>query len=107
MLKNQNAQRALVRINGNGTEKIIDRDREVQLLAEAEKCGQAPHQYCRFANGLVYEYFPGRPLQPLEMSEFRTPIAKCLAKFHQIKIEYDKSPLLFKTLDQWVNEGMY
>lgn len=99
------ALRALVRINGNGTEKIIDRDREVQLLALAEKHGQTPHQYGRFANGLVYEYFPGRALRPLEMSALRAPIAKCLAKFHQIKIDYDRTPLLFKTLDQWITEA--
>ena len=100
----RNEFNALIRINGNGTEHIIDRQRESILLAKAEQHGQAPRQYARFTNGLIYEFFPGRNLQPNEMGTFRKQIAYTFGKFHAIEIEFDKEPLLFKTLYQWIDE---
>ena len=52
----------LVRVNGEGTETIIDREAEIrtfQLLSTA-KCG--PPLYAVFDNGMAYGFFHGQPL---------------------------------------------
>mgnify|MGYP001951598726 CR=1 FL=1 len=54
----------LVRVNGIGTEKIIDRDKEMKIILEFSKLGKGPIVYCTFNNGFMYQYFEGRALQP-------------------------------------------
>jgi len=49
----------LIRINGNGTDKFLDRTAEVEsfLLLNAHNC--APEIYCIFENGLCYDFIVG------------------------------------------------
>lgn len=54
----------LVRINGKGTEKIIDRDKEMKIILDFSKLGKGPIVYCTFNNGFMYQYFEGRALYP-------------------------------------------
>jgi ethanolamine kinase len=52
----------LVRVNGVGSELIIDREAEIQTfqLLYAAKCG--PPLYTLFTNGMAYGFMPGTPL---------------------------------------------
>lgn len=54
----------LVRIYGNKTELLIDRENEVKgfRVLHAHCC--APHLYCTFNNGLCYEFLQGTALEP-------------------------------------------
>lgn len=51
------------RINGEGTEAIIDRKMEMELLCEMGELGIGPKVFFTFTNGLVYQYFHGSPLK--------------------------------------------
>lgn len=54
----------LVRIYGNKTELLVDRENEVKSfrVLHAHRC--APHLYCTFNNGLCYEFLEGTALEP-------------------------------------------
>lgn len=54
----------LVRIYGNKTELLVDRENEVKSfrVLYAHRC--APHLYCTFNNGLCYEFLQGTALEP-------------------------------------------
>lgn len=54
----------LVRIYGNKTELLVDRENEVKSfrVLHAHRC--APHLYCTFNNGLCYEFLQGMALEP-------------------------------------------
>lgn len=54
----------LVRIYGNKTELLVDRENEVKSfrVLHANRC--APHLYCTFNNGLCYEFLQGMALEP-------------------------------------------
>ncbi|KAK7896151.1 hypothetical protein WMY93_021476 [Mugilogobius chulae] len=76
----------LVRIYGNKTELLVDRDNEVKSfrVLQAHRC--APALYCTFNNGLCYEFLQGTALEPEHIRcqpVFRL-IARQLAKYHAI-----------------------
>lgn len=54
----------LVRIYGNKTELLVDRENEVKSfrVLHAHRC--APRLYCTFNNGLCYEFLEGMALEP-------------------------------------------
>lgn len=61
--RNQSQFTVALRINGEGTEAIIDRKTEMELLCEMGEHGIGPKVFFTFTNGLVYQYFHGRPLK--------------------------------------------
>lgn len=54
----------LVRIYGNKTELLVDRDEEVKSFRVLQAHGCAPQLYCTFNNGLCYEFMQGEALDP-------------------------------------------
>ena len=77
--KISNETGVLVRINGKGTEKIIDRDNEIKSinLLSSIKCLNTAKLLAVFANGLCYEYLDG---STLDVETVRDPhIAKLIA----------------------------
>jgi hypothetical protein len=54
----------LVRVNGIGTENMIDRDREIIYMATLSEYGLAPKIHATYENGSIYDYKEGEPLQP-------------------------------------------
>ena len=52
----------LIRVNGKGTEVVVDRDSEVQLFRLLATHGCAPPLYAIFRTGLAYGFCPGCPL---------------------------------------------
>uniref|UniRef100_A0A8C7XMN9 ethanolamine kinase n=1 Tax=Oryzias sinensis TaxID=183150 RepID=A0A8C7XMN9_9TELE len=95
----------LVRIYGNKTELLVDRENEVKSfrVLHAHRC--APQLYCTFNNGLCYEFLQGAALEPQHIRHqplFRL-IARQLAKYHAIHAHNGWVP----QSDMWVKMGKY
>ncbi|KAM5237600.1 ethanolamine kinase 2 isoform 2-T2 [Ctenodactylus gundi] len=76
----------LVRVYGERTELLVDRENEVINFQLLRAHGCAPKLYCTFQNGLCYEYMQGMALGPEHIREprlFRL-IALEMAKIHTI-----------------------
>ncbi|XP_063785450.1 ethanolamine kinase 1 [Pseudophryne corroboree] len=76
----------LVRIYGNKTELLVDRDEELKSFRVLQAHGCAPKLYCTFNNGLCYEFMQGAALDPEHVCNptiYRL-IARQLAKIHAI-----------------------
>ncbi|KAM8973272.1 ethanolamine kinase 1 [Pelodytes ibericus] len=76
----------LVRIYGNKTELLVDRDQELKSFRVLQSHGCAPQLYCTFNNGLCYEFMQGEALDPEHVCNptiYRL-IARQLAKIHAI-----------------------
>ncbi|XP_070536927.1 ethanolamine kinase 1-like [Ptychodera flava] len=82
----------LLRIYGQKTELIINRAKEIETFQLLFKAKIGPELYCRFNNGLCYQYVPGVTLDPeMVKSEKVYPlIANKMAKMHIIKPEDGK-----------------
>ncbi|GAB5583635.1 ethanolamine kinase 2 [Prionailurus iriomotensis] len=78
----------LVRVYGERTELLVDRENEVRNFQLLRAHGCAPKLYCTFQNGLCYEYMRGMALGPEHIREprlFRAGlIALEMAKIHTI-----------------------
>ncbi|XP_038605133.1 ethanolamine kinase 2 isoform X1 [Tachyglossus aculeatus] len=76
----------LVRVYGERTELLVDRENEVRNFQLLWAHGCAPKLYCTFQNGLCYEFLKGTALGPEHIREpgiFRL-IAREMAKIHTI-----------------------
>ncbi|KAK2874886.1 hypothetical protein Q8A67_022039 [Cirrhinus molitorella] len=76
----------LVRVYGNKTELIVDRDNELRSFQVLHANGCAPRLYCTFQNGICYEFMEGRAL---DTQDVRDPvllrlIAREMARIHAI-----------------------
>ncbi|GAA6067434.1 ethanolamine kinase 2 isoform X1, partial [Tachysurus ichikawai] len=59
----------LVRVYGNKTELIVDRDNELKSFQVLHANGCAPHLYCTFNNGICYEFIQGEALGPQDVRD--------------------------------------
>lgn len=89
----------LVRIYGNKTDLLIDRNAEKVNIAFLHGHGLAPQLYATFKNGLVYEFVPGVTLDTKSVYEphIWPLVAKNLAKMHKLPLsveESSKEPML-------------
>ncbi|XP_065181173.1 probable ethanolamine kinase [Sycon ciliatum] len=95
----------LVRVHGNNTELIIDREREIRTIRMLEQKGCSPPLYCTFENGICYGFVPG---QPVSLSSVRDPsvvplVVKAMVKFHSVAGLGDgEEPVLFNTMESWL-----
>ncbi|GEQ72665.1 hypothetical protein JCM33374_g6352 [Metschnikowia sp. JCM 33374] len=81
----------LMRVYGQGTNLIIDRNREFVSHLVLNSLKLAPSIHARFSNGLIYGFLPGRSLEPSELSNsYIYPlIAQQLGNWHNsINCEY-------------------
>lgn len=76
----------LLRAYGNGTDVIIDRQRETQNHELLSRHGLAPELLARFDNGIIYRFIRGRVTSPADMREPRVyrAVARRLAQWHAI-----------------------
>ena len=56
LVKNLNL---LIRIDGEGTNELIDRNNEIKIINELYNLKLAPKIYLKFNNGIIYDYFKG------------------------------------------------
>ena len=78
----------LVRFNGQNTEIMIDREKEISTMLLLNDLRLSTKLYCQFDNGIVYGYVPGRPVTIDEMHDAAMcgRIAKTMAKFHKVQV---------------------
>lgn len=76
----------LVRVYGNRTELIVDRDNELRSFQVLHANGCAPRIYCSFQNGICYEFMPGDALGPQDVRDpmLMSLIAGEMARIHAI-----------------------
>lgn len=88
-----------MRIYGNKTDLLIDRNAEKINIAFLHRHGLAPQLYATFNNGLVYEFVPGVTLNVrnvLEPKIWRL-VAENMARMHKLPLspqEAAKEPML-------------
>ncbi|XP_064634399.1 ethanolamine kinase 1-like isoform X2 [Lineus longissimus] len=98
----------LVRIYGEKTEIIIDRDVEKRNMKLLEQHGCAKSLYCAFKNGLAYGFIPGRTLDEKSVREdhIGSLIAKEMVNFHALQVPELKdsniTPTVFRTMRKWL-----
>ncbi|KAJ6180595.1 hypothetical protein N7519_011056 [Penicillium mononematosum] len=76
----------LMRAYGNGTEVLIDRERETKSHALLASRGLAPPLLARFKNGLLYRFIRGKPCghQDLVSPPIWRGVARRLAQWHAV-----------------------
>ncbi|OQD74947.1 hypothetical protein PENDEC_c009G02008 [Penicillium decumbens] len=76
----------LMRAYGNGTEILIDRERETKSHALLASRGLAPPLLARFKNGLLYRFIRGKPCghQDLVTPPIFRGVARKLAQWHAV-----------------------
>ncbi|PNY26041.1 Ethanolamine kinase 1 [Tolypocladium capitatum] len=74
----------LLRAYGNGTDVLIDREREAANHELLMRYKLAPELLARFANGMLYRFIPGAVAQPKDLAEpdILTAVARRLAEWH-------------------------
>ena len=88
-LQNSDDNVILLRVDGEGTEKIINRTDEVVTMLFLSKEGIAAPLHAQLKNGLCYGFFPGRRLKVHETSSnpaIMRRIAGLMAKLHSLEI---------------------
>jgi ethanolamine kinase len=100
----------LVRVYGDNTEVVIDRESENALFATLSQCAFAPTYHGRFVNGRVEGLLEGtRALEPHEMAEARFvgPIAQCTRQLHGIPLPsaLKPEPQVWVTLRGWMDQA--
>lgn len=102
-----NSEVILVRIYGNKTDLLIDRNAELRNMRILNKVGLAPQIHGAFKNGLAYEYYPGVTLNPKIVLDPKiwTLVAQKMAKMHQVDLgkEVLKKPMLWDKIEQFLN----
>ena len=97
----------LVRIYGENTEVLIDRQREEQLFYELGNNGFGPKLYGLFGNGRIEQFYDNAHSIQLHQRKHCKKICKTLAAMHSIHpilLKEGKSQsVLWKTLDKWYN----
>lgn len=89
----------LVRIYGNKTDLLIDRNAEKENIQLLHKSGLAPKLYAKFINGLCYEYVPGVTLNTKSIYEPKIwrLVATHMASMHKLPLTAEqaaKEPML-------------
>ena len=79
----------LTRIYGPGTDSYIDRNAELRNMKILSKCELGPRIYCKFENGICYEFLPGDIVDSnlLLNEEIFSKVAQLVAKIHSISSE--------------------
>ncbi|KAF5286388.1 hypothetical protein FQA39_LY16308 [Lamprigera yunnana] len=96
----------LIRIYGNKSDLMIDRNSEKRNIVLLNDAGFSPRLYATFENGLVYEYIPGHTLSSklINQPEIYQLVARHMAYIHQVKVpETSNKPMLWDKLQHFFN----
>lgn len=76
----------LIRVYGNDTELLINREREITCHAILARRGLAPPLLARFRNGLIYEFIRGHVCSPEDLTKesIWRAVACRLAQWHAL-----------------------
>ena len=105
-LQNSGQDVILLRLNGLGTENIINRTDEIVTVLCLNQAGFCPPIHAQLKNGLCYGYVPGRRLKVHETSSNGTimrRIAGVMAKLHSLEMPdnfKDREPFLWMKISE-------
>jgi len=94
----------LIRIYGENTENLIDREKEIKLYRYLSEKKLAPKLYSEFAIGRIEEFIEATTLtaQDIRNPEIFTKVARRLASLHNLEIDHiSNNPCLFPNLKSW------
>uniref|UniRef100_A0A8D8S546 ethanolamine kinase n=1 Tax=Cacopsylla melanoneura TaxID=428564 RepID=A0A8D8S546_9HEMI len=76
----------LMRIYGNNTHLLIDREAEKSNFRTLHRAGLAPRLYAEFDNGLVYDYVRGVTTNPdtIRLPHIYPLVARTMARLHKV-----------------------
>ena len=103
--KDKNVKKLLVRVYGENTEVLINREREEKLFNELGELGFGPTMYGLFGNGRIEQWYDNAHSQLLHERKHCKKIAARLAEMHSIhpkllKDEETQSSL-WQTINKW------
>lgn len=107
-LQNSGSDVILLRVDGEGTECIINRTDEVIAILSLHHEGFCPPLHARLKNGLCYGFSPGRRLKVCETSSNQAimrKIAGVMAKLHTVEVPHhfkDRVPFLWLKIDEFM-----
>jgi ethanolamine kinase len=102
----------LFRMYGKNTEKFISRENEISTMQLMKKQDIGPEFYCKFLNGICYEYLPGKIIDQKLIFEEKVSrkIAEAVASLHFVNFEeaqvFKKSgrtPFIFPKIYELLN----
>lgn len=96
----------LVRVYGEGTERIIDRKAEVENMLRLQDIGCGSKLYASFNNGLCYEFIPGEILSQTMLHDplIYKAVARMMAKIHSVPLgDSEMKPGLWDRLSKFIN----
>ncbi|KAM3968238.1 ethanolamine kinase 1 [Aphomia sociella] len=97
----------LVRIYGNKTDLLIDRNAEIRNIKTLNVLGLAPKVYGVFENGLAYQYYPGVTLNVDTVLDIKIwpLIARHMGKMHKVKLADDikEDPVVWDKIEQFLS----
>uniref|UniRef100_A0A8R1XXZ3 ethanolamine kinase n=2 Tax=Onchocerca TaxID=6281 RepID=A0A8R1XXZ3_ONCVO len=99
-------ERLLFRIYGNNTDKIIDRNKELNNWLYLASHGCAAKLYARFSGGIVSGFLPGNTvaIDNLRDETIVTNTCKSLSRFHKLRPDTgdETKPILFIKMKQFL-----
>ena len=93
----------LIRVYGCGTEKIIDRNMEMENMIKYRKLGSGSQLYATFNNGICYEFLHGDLLSQATclLSDVYRSVARGMARLHSVPIDTCR-PVMWDRLRQFI-----
>ncbi len=95
----------LVRVYGVNTEVIIDREAEIRNMKLFHASGCGPALLATFANGIAYEFVPGR-IFDVDMApdpKFNQPVVEMLARMHRMPVADGARPEMWNRLRKFLS----
>jgi len=94
----------LIRVYGCGTEKIIDRNMEMENMISYRKLGSGSQLYAIFNNGICYEYLHGDLLcqDTIYQRDVYLSVARGMAQLHSVETKTSQ-PVMWTRLNQFIN----
>lgn len=97
----------LIRVNGKGTDDIVNRTDELVIFCSLHLNELSPPVYAQLENGLCYGYIAGRHLSPEEFSDphLMKHTSRVLAEIHNVQIPPSfsgREPLVTFKTDEWL-----
>jgi len=99
--------KAIVRVFGNGTEHIIDRNSEQKNFIFLSDNKLAAPIIGNFNNGFIHGYVEGSVFSVPEMSDPHKSIlvAKKLGKWHSLEFPFPKKATVYDVIYKWIDEA--
>ena len=95
----------LIRIYGEGTDRIIDRKVEVENMLKLQSMGLGAKLYATFTNGLCYEFIHGELLDQTSMLDPKVygEVAKRISRLHSLPAPSEtNTPCLWERLEKFL-----